>query len=609
MATVNSSKKIKLSDYVVSWLEEKGVKDVFMISGGGIMHLVDSVGRAKKLKYICNQHEQAAAIAAESYARLKGLGVCIVTTGPGGTNTITGVSGAWLDSVPMLVIGGQVNLSMTAKSTGIKGLRQLGDQEENLVQIMTPITKYAATVEDPRDVDYHLEKALYLATHGRCGPVFVEIPLNIQGSYIQKNKLRKFVAPTPYVKRAQLKKLVRKTIERLRKAKRPVLLAGNGIRWAGADKELLKLLQALKIPVLTSVAGYDLVPSNHRYYIGRPGTFGQRAANFVIQNSDFLLSIGSRLHLYLVTYNYRAFAREAFKVIVDVDPAELKKPTIKPDIAVHADAKEFIEEMLRQLRKKPLRLRTQEWWQYARELNRKYPVVLPEYWKQKKYVNSYCFIDRLSRFMKPGEVIVVSDGTPLTCSHQALIIKKGQRLISNLGCAAMGYGLPAAIGACFANKRRRVICLEGDGSIQLNLQEFQTIQYHNLPIKIFIYENEGYLSIKITQDTYMNGRRVASDPTSGVGHPDFVKVARAYGFRTVSMNTNREIDASIRKVLAYPGPVVCVIRMAPDQPIIPKSKADKRPDGTILAKPLEDMYPFLDRKEFLENMIIRPWER
>ncbi len=591
--------KVKLSDYVVSWLEQKGVRDVFMISGGGIMHLVDSVGRAKKLKYICTQHEQAAAIAAESYARLKGLGVCIVTTGPGGTNTITGVSGAWLDSVPMLVIAGQVNLSMTAKSTGIKGLRQLGDQEENLVEIIAPITKYAATVESP--------EALYLATNGRFGPAFVEIPLNIQGSYITEHKLRKFVAPPLRAKRAQLKKLVRKTIVRLREARRPVLLAGNGIRWAGAGKELQELIQALKIPVLASVVGYDLVPSSNPYYAGRPGTFGQRAANFVIQNSDFLLSIGSRLHLYLVTYNYRAFAREAFKVVVDIDPAELKKPTIKPDISANADAKEFIEEMLRQLRKKPLRLKIAEWWQYAKELNKKYPVVLPEYWRQKKYVNSYCFVDRLSRVMNPGEVIVVSDGTPLTCTHQALIVKRGQRLISNLGCAAMGYGLPAAVGACLANKKRRVICLEGDGSIQLNLQELQTMKYYNLPIKLFIYENEGYLSIKITQDNYMNGRRVASDPTSGVGYPDFLKVARAYGFRTVKMNTNRDIDTGIKKVLSYPGPVVCVIKMAPDQPIIPKSKADKRPDGTILAKPLEDMYPFLDRKEFLENMIIKPW--
>ena len=400
---------------------------------------------------------------------------------------------------------------------------------------------------------------------------------------------------------------MQKTIERLEKSERPVLLAGNGIRWAGADKKLQELIRALKIPVLASVVGYDLVPSSNPYYAGRPGTFGQRAANFVIQNSDFLLSIGSRLHLYLVTYNYRAFAREAFKVVVDIDPAELKKPTIKPDISVNADAKEFIEEMLRQLRKKPLRLKIAEWWQYAKELNKKYPVVLPEYWRQKKYVNSYCFVDRLSRVMNPGEVIVVSDGTPLTCTHQALIVKRGQRLISNLGCAAMGYGLPAAVGACLANKKRRVICLEGDGSIQLNLQELQTMKYYNLPIKLFIYENEGYLSIKITQDNYMNGRRVASDPTSGVGYPDFLKVARAYGFRTVKMNTNRDIDTGIKKVLSYPGPVVCVIKMAPDQPIIPKSKADKRPDGTILAKPLEDMYPFLDRKEFLENMIIKPW--
>lgn len=612
MTTKNSSKKIKLSDYVVSWLEEKGVKDVFMISGGGIMHLVDSVGRAKKLKYVCNHHEQASAIAAEAYARLNGMGVCVVTTGPGGTNTLTGIAGAWLDSIPMLAIAGQVNVKTTVAGTNSKGLRQLGDQELNLVDIAKPITKYAVTVQDPLEIRYHLEKAFFLAKSGRPGPVWVEIPLDVQGVFIDPKRLKTFIPPEDRNARSNkehLEKLVSKVIKKLRSSERPVFFAGNGIRISGAEKEFLAVTKLLGIPVLSSFAGYDLIPSSHPLYMGRASTVSQRAANFIIQNADFLLTVGSRLNLRIVTYNYRAFAREAFKVVVDIDKAELRKPTIKPDIAVNFDAKDFLREMISQLEKEPIKRGISDWMAYCRRLNKKYPIVLPKYWKEKKYVNSYCFTDRLSEHLKPNDIIVLADGTACTCTYQTFKVKEGQRIIVNSGCAAMGYGFPASIGACFAHGKKPVVCIEGDGSLQLNIQELQTVKHYDLPIKLFVYNNDGYLSIKITQDTYMAGRHVASDAKSGVSCPDLMKVARAYGIKAVRMRNNKEIDARIKEVLAYKGPVVCEVMMDPNQPLTPKLTADRRPDGSILAKPLEDLYPFLPREEFMENMFIKPWEQ
>lgn len=601
-------KKIKVSDYIVSFLENLGVEYIFLISGGGIGHLVDSVGRAKKLKYICNHHEQACSMAAEAYGRLRGLGVCLVTTGPGGTNTLTGVAGAWLDSIPMLVVAGQVNLEATVSGSGVKGLRQLGDAEVNMVDIVKPITKYSVMVTDPHEIKYHLQKAVHLAKSGRPGPVFLEVPFNIQGSYIDPGKMKSFEPPHKEIDTLQLKTLVSKTLERLKTTERPVLLAGNGIRLAGAADDFLKLVNLIKIPVLSSFAGYDLIPSTNPFYMGRPSTYGQRAANFIIQNSDFLLSIGSRMNSRIVTHNYSAFAREAFKVVVDVDPAELQKPTVRPDIAINYDAREFIQEMIRQLKQKPLEIDVASWMQYCTRLNKKYPIVLPQYWKEKKYVNSYCFIDRLSRFLRSGEVIVLADGTACTCTYQAFKVKSGQRIILNSGCAAMGYGFPASIGACFANNKKPVICIEGDGSLQLNIQELQTVKHHKLPIKLFVYSNDGYVSVKAAQDVYTDGRHTASDAKSGVTCPDLIKVAKAYGLKAIRIRNNSEIDEKIREVLSYPGPVVCGIRMDPNQPLFPKLLPERRPDGSFLAKPLEDMYPFLRREEFLENMIIKPWE-
>lgn len=602
---------IKLSDYIITFLEKIGVKHVFLISGGGNIHLVDSIGKSKKIHYVCNYHEQACATSAEGYARITGnIGVCLVTTGPGGTNAITGVLGAWLDSIPMLVLSGQVKRELIGAG---KGVRQLGDQEINIIDIVKPITKYAAVVMDPLNIRFHLEKALYIAKSGRKGPVWIDIPLDIQGTFIEEKSLKKFnpteVKPDFETSEKVVRQLVEKTIKKIKQAKRPVLYAGNGIRLSGAEKEFLELANLLKIPILTSYAGYDLIPSSHPYFFGRAHAFGQRAANFILQNSDVFLSIGARLDVRTIGFTYKAFARAAYKIMVDIDKEELKKFIISPDLPIAVDAKIFIVEMIRQLRKDKSRNDIAKWLVYGRNLNKKYPVMSKEYWKEKKYVNPYCFIEIIGKYMKENELMVLSDGVgPLNCSYQALYIKSGQRVILNNGCAQMGYGLPAAIGVSFASPGKRVICFEGDGSLQLNIHELQVMKHHNLPIKLFIYSNDGYLSIRNTQANLFKGKYVAVDSKTGVSSPDFVKVAKAYGIKAIRINNHKDMERKIKKVLAEPGPIVCDINAVRSLMLTPKLMARKDENGQFVSPPLEDMGPFLPRDEFKENMIIPLWE-
>ncbi len=606
--------KIKLSDYIISFIENLGVNHIFLISGGGNIHLVDSIGKAGKLKYICNYHEQACATAAEAYARISGnLGVCLVTTGPGGTNAITGVLGGWLDSIPMLIISGQVKRETMGAG---KISRQLGDQEINIIDMVKPITKYAVTVLKPDDIRYHLEKAVYMAKSGRPGPAWLDIPLDIQGWYIEKGKLKRFVPgeelklPSEDDKKLLLSKLVSRTIFRLSHSKRPVLYAGNGIRLSAAAGEFLKLVELLKIPVLTSYAGYDLIPSDNKYFFGRGHAFGQRAANFILQNSDFLLSIGARLDIRTIGFTYKAFAREAYHVMVDIDRKETDKPILSPDLKINVDAKEFIVEMIKQLNKKNFKLVINKWMDYGRKLNRKYKTVLPEYWKEKNAVNPYCFIETISSMLDEGEIIVLSDGVgPLNCSYQAFWVRNKQRIVLNNGCAQMGYGLPAAVGAAFASgKNKRIICFEGDGSIQLNIHELQVMKHHRLPIKLFIYDNDGYQSIRNTQDNLFEGRHVAVDKKSGVSCPDFIKVAKAYGLPAIEINNHSDMKRKIQNVLKSKGPMVCVINSVKNLTLNPKLMARKLPNGQFVSPALEDMGPFLPRDEFKSNMLIPLWE-
>ncbi len=596
---------VKLSDYIFSFIAELGVKDVFAVSGGGAMHLVDSLGMNKKLNYIATHHEQAAAMAAEGYARISGKpGVALVTSGPGGTNTITGVCGAWIDSIPTIFISGQVTSDTLIGTTG---LRQFGIQEINIVDLVRPITKYAVTVIDPTQIKYHLQKAVYLATNGRPGPVWLDIPLDIQSKFIDPDGLFSFMPDNrmPLDANLLLKKQVARSIDLLKNAKRPVIISGYGIRLAKAENEYLKLVEKLRIPVISSWTTSDLLPYDHELYIGRSGIMGDRAGNFTVQNSDLLLVIGSRMSIPQVGYKYGTFAREAKKIMVDIDEAELKKPSIKVDFPIHADAKEFMRELLHQIDEQNVKIEVADWIQKCVYWKAKYPVVLPEYAENKEVVNSFYFVEVLAKKLDESAVVVTDMGTSFTGTMQAFKTKQGQRFFTSSGHASMGFGLPGTIGACFANDRKKTICISGDGGLQMNIQELQTMVHYNLPIILFVLNNNGYLTIKLMQQNHF-GRYVGSDKSSGVSCPDIIKVANAYGIKTERIANHDELHAKIDSVLAEPGPFVCEIIMSENQPLIPKLSSVKKPDGTFESRPLEDLYPFLDRDEFLKNMLVKP---
>ena len=599
---------IKVSDYIARRVAELGIKHVFMISGGGAMHLNDSIGRRTDLEYICNHHEQACAIAAEGYARIsENIGVCVVTSGPGGTNAITGVLGQWLDSIPALYVSGQVRYDTTVAGTGLP-LRQLGDQEADIVSIVRPITKYAVMVTDPATIRYHFDRAVRLARSGRPGPVWLDIPLNVQAAMVDEEKLTAYDPKEDAVAfdRSLIARQVAETIERIRKAERPLFLAGNGIRLAGGVAAFQEVVARLNIPVQTGFGGHDLIPSDHPLFFGRPSVTGDRSSNFIVQNTDLLLCVGTRMGVRQISYNYKAFARAACKIVVDIDPHELKKPTIFPDLPVLCDAKVWLEEMARQLGGESLPPKT-AWIDWCRERRRRYPSVLPEYSNEAGHVNSYHFVDVLSDLLSPDDIVVLANGTANTCTFQAIRLKEGQRLFTNSGCASMGYDLPAAIGACLAGGRRRTICIAGDGSIQMNLQEMQTIAHYRLPIKIFVLTNDGYLSIRGTQESFFGGHYVASNRATGVTTPDIARIAEAYGIPADRIPGHDVLEEKLRKALSTPGPALCDISMSPTQTLYPKVASARLPDGRMVSRPLEDMYPFLDRKEFLENMIIPPW--
>lgn len=602
---------INVSDLIFDFLYRKSVRHVFVLSGGGNIFMVDALGRSK-LTYVCNHHEQACATAAEAYSRLTGnMGVSLVTSGPGGTNAITGVAGAWLDSIPTLTLSGQVRTDILGTKDG---MRQLGPQEINIIDIVKPITKYAVSVTDPYEILFHLEKAWHAAKSGRPGPVWLDIPLDIQGVMVDPAKLKKYKPGT--AKRTydtdekKLTRLVKEILTRLENSKRPVLYAGHGIRLADAHKDFLTLVSLLRIPVVTSYVGYDMLPSNHPYFFGRAHSMGQRAGNFIVQNSDFFLSVGARLDLLTIGFTYKAFARAAYKVVVDIDKTELMKKTISVDMPINYDAKQFISEMIRQLRTRPMKIDISQWLQYGKRLHAKFPNVDRHAKHGKSYINPYHFIDVIGKkYLTPGEIIVESDGVgPLNCMYQAFYVKRGQRIILNLGLAQMGYGLPAAIGAAFATRhRKRIVCFEGDGSLQLNIHELQVAKHYNLPIKLFVYSNDGYLSIQNTQDGLFNGRHVASDGKSGVSCPDFVKVGCAYGIKSIRIHNHKDMEAKIRYALSYPGPILVDLHALRNLKVTPKLQTKKLPNGKLVSPTLEDMAPFISDKEMKELMMIPLW--
>lgn len=599
---------VKLSDYVMRFIADQGVKHVFMLPGGGAMHLNDSLGRCPDLEFISNLHEQAAAIAAEAYARVtNNLGVALVTTGPGGTNAITGVAEAWLDSTPCLFLSGQVKRADLSRNLGV---RQFGVQEIDIVSIVKPITKYAITIMEAESIRYHLEKAVYLSKSDRPGPVWIDIPLDIQAAMVDPETLSGFnpADMQPAFDPDQLQSQVAKTIELLNESKRPVLLAGNGIRLAGAKGDFRELVERLGIPILTTWLGLDLIPEIHPLFAGRPGAIAPRGANFTLQNSDFLLSIGARLDMAMVGYAYDRLARAAKKVIVDIDPAEISKMKIPVELPVQADARAFILELLHQSGSIEPNPRI-TWVKRCQDWKTKYPVILTEHRTQKDFVSTFVFSEAMSEELGENALVVLmSAGACVEAFILAFRVKEGQRIFHNRGTGAMGLALPASIGACLANDRQQTICVEADGGFQMNIQELETIIRLKLPIKIFVLNNQGYASIRTSQNRYF-GRLTGADATSGLTFPDTIKVAAAYGFATKCISSQTDLREQIQQVLQSDGPMVCEVMVVPDEVRAPCLSSRSLPNGKMVSTPLEDLWPFLDREEFLSNMIIPPLEK
>lgn len=592
---------IKVSDFIAKFIaeHEDTAKTVFMVSGGGNMHLIDSLGKNENLEYVCNHHEQACAIAAEGYARVSNkIGIAYVTTGPGGTNAITGVYGAWVDSIPTMIISGQVKFQTTIASQPELNLRQLGDQEVNIIDIVRPITKYAVMITDKNSIKFHLQKAIYEAKHGRPGPVWLDVPLDIQGAMVDEADLVEFKIP----EEPKFDTKIPQILDALKAAKRPVIITGNGVALAGANEEFLKLIKILKIPVIGTFARYDIVRNDHELFFGRYGTIGNRAANFVVQNSDLIIAIGARLNIRAVSYNWEFFGREAKKILVDIDQNELNKKTIAADIKIKSDAKVFISD-LRSVLKDELDFGS--WLEICKNYRKNYPTIEPFRQNVKEWVDSYNFFDVLSNH-KRDLVYVFGNGTACVSSYQSLRLYENQRVVVNSGCASMGYDLPAAIGACFANGKKDTICVTGEGSLQMNIQELQTIIHNKLPIKIFVLNNAGYISIRNTQNNFFKGHKVGSDKDSGVSFPNIVKLAEVYGFEACRIENQLNLKGELEEILSKPGAVVCEIMLSPTEKMEPKLSSKIKPDGKMVSKPLEDMFPFLPREEFYKNMIIKP---
>ncbi len=605
---------MKLSDYVVRFIADQGVKHVFLVTGGGAMHLNQSLASESRLTPVCNSHEQASAICAESYAKATNhLGVCMVTTGPGGTNAVTGVAGAWLDSTPTLFVSGQVKRpDRMFDSTGQPlGMRQLGVQEVDIVSIVQPITKYAVTVLDPAEIRYHLEKAVYLAMHGRPGPVWIDIPLDVQAAPVDNaESLRAFdpseLAAQPGASDLELE--IGRLIEKLNQAERPLLFAGNGIRLARAEREFEQLRKLLGVPTVATWCAADLVPSDDSTYVGRPGSVAARGANFALQNCDFLLAIGVRLDFAITGYAPQNLAREAHKAAVDIDPAELAKlhPHLQQPIC--ADAHAFLSELLHH--KDTIRLREHSAWN-ARCANWKtrYPVVTDEHRKPEGRVSIFHLAEVIGAESNPDDLLVSgSSGSGIEIFLLACPTRTGQRIYHTAGLGAMGFGLPMSLAVCLANQCERTILVDGDGGFQFNIQELETAARLNLPVKFFVLNNDGYASIRASQAGYFGRASIGCDSRTGVTVPNLSKVAAAYNIPSVVISDQTNLREDVRRILAMDGPVVVDVKVIPDEMRAPRIQSYQKSNGSMVSKPLEDMYPFLPREEFLANMIVKPLE-
>jgi len=601
---------MRLADYVMEFLADRGVTHAFLVTGGGAMHLNDAVGRETRFTWVCNHHEQACAMAAESYARLSNrMALVNVTTGPGGINALNGVYGAFVDSIPMFVVSGQVKRETIAGNTGLK-LRQLGDQEVDIAAMARPVTKYVVCVQDPATIRYHLEKAFYLANSGRPGPVWLDIPIDVQAARIEPSALTGFSpeaepadlpAESGRLTGGALAAEAAHFLLRLKTAERPVILAGAGVRLAGARDQLLRLAETLGVPVVTGWNAHDLLPNDHPCYAGRPGTVGDRQGNFTVQNADLLLVLGSRLNIRQISYNWKSFARAAYKIMVDVDKAELSKPTLIIDRPVHADVAAFLDAVESTMAGGVPK--HSAWLAWCRARGEKYPVVLPSQESSAGAINPYVFARDLFDALAEDEIVVTGDGTACVVTFQAARIKSGTRLYTNSGCASMGYDLPAAIGACYAGGRR-VICIAGDGSIMMNLQEIQTIAGARLPVKIFVLNNGGYHSIRQTQENYFPGNEIGVSANSGINFPDFVKLAEVFAIPGRRCASLAELHDAVAFALAADGPALVEVILDIAQGFSPKLASRALADGTMASSALEDMAPFLPREELAANMMI-----
>lgn len=593
---------MRVADYIFKYLADYGVRHVFLVTGGGAMFLNDGLRCEKRITPICCHHEQGCAIAAEGYVRAgQKLGVVNVTSGPGGTNSLTGVIGQWLDSIPVIYISGQVKHETTILSCPELKLRQLGDQEINIIDIVKPVTKYASVVTTPNNIRYELEKALHYALSGRPGPVWLDIPLNVQGALIDEINLKGFEIPSntvPSPSDYQINEL----IGLLKKSHRPLFIAGHGITIAGAKEKFHSLLKQTGIPAVTTFCGMDILDEKDPMFAGRIGTIGQRAGNFVLQNADLIISLGSRNNIRQVSYNWENFGSKAIKVSIDIDAQELKKKLFVPDLAIHSDAKIFIEKLTEFLQSNILPDYS-NWRNWCAERRSLLPSVTneQEIWKDK--VNPYFFMRELTRTLPENCDIVAGNGTACVALFQSGETKQGQNIFWNSGCASMGYDIPASLGASIGSSRT-TICLAGDGSFMMNMQEIQTIIHHKLPIKIFLLDNDGYGSIKQTQKNFFGDELIGCDNPSGVSFPDFLKVAEAFGFPTFEIKDQKNLTAQIKDIITVDGPIFCVVRMPSFLNFSPKLSSKRLPDGTLISARLEDMFPFLEKEEFEKHMIL-----
>ncbi|MFH2068782.1 MAG: thiamine pyrophosphate-binding protein [Candidatus Omnitrophota bacterium] len=596
---------MRIADFIFKFLSDRGTNTIYMISGGQSMFLVDAVYQNKKLKTICMHHEQSAGMSADAYGRLTGkLGVALVTAGPGAVNIINGVVGGWTDSAPMMVVSGQSGLSYVQYQQE-HPIRQFGIQGINIKPLVEKVTKYFVSVDDPAKILYCMGKAYYLAMNGRPGPVWIDVPLDVQKMEVPTGLLEEFRPPLEKTNISALKEETEQVLEMLAKASRPIILAGQGVRLANAVGEFTDVVDRLKIPVLTSRLGIDLINSDNALYVGRPGNYGERSANFAIQNSDLIISIGCRLASALVGHDPNNFGKNAKKIVIDIDEEELKKPGVKIDLKIKNDVKRLLVQILKSTDKIKLPKFT-SWINQCNHWKRTYPVILDTY-QNENPVNSYYFTDKLSDYATKDDVIIVDTGTCFHVACQVWKIKEGQRFLTTGGLSSMGYWV-ASIGGCVANNRRRTVVITGDGSLQMNIQELATIKHNNLPIKIIIFNNNGYLLIRHTQKNFMQGRLLGESPDTGVWCPDSLKIARAYGIKGIRINKVSEVKPKIKEVMEYDGPVICDVMTPKWQLIIPRISSERMPDGTLVAKPYEDMYPFLERKEFISNMLVKPAE-